>query len=366
MTDLEDRFTAAMQACPVVHWRKREAPASAFAALARACVELDLPTWDGYGGGGPVERLETEVAGLLGKPAAVFFVSGVMAQQAVLRTWADRRGSTRVALPDLAHQLMHEEDGPRLLHGFRFESLTRGRVAPTAAHLRRIPGAAGLGAVQAELPLRHAGCLLPSWDELVGLSEACREVAVPLHVDGARLWESQPFYDRPLAEIAALADSVYVSFYKGLGGHAGAVVVAEEDVVAELRLWRSRMGGTIHRMTPYAVGALVGLRDRLPQMGAYVAWARSLAAALVERGLTVTPSPPHTNSFQVSAAVDPDLVTERLIALMEREGVLPTFPWWPSADVPGHAIGEVAVHEEALGRDPVVVAGWFADLVAPA
>ncbi|MEI5675663.1 MULTISPECIES: threonine aldolase family protein [unclassified Nocardioides] len=361
--DLEARFRAAMLACPVVGWRRREAPASAFAALARASADLGLDRWDGYGAGGPVERLETEVAELLGKPAAVFFVSGVMAQQATLRTWCDRRGSTRVAIPDLAHQLHHEQDGPRLLHGFRFEWLTQGREVPTAARVRALP--AGLGAVQVELPLREAGCLLPSWEELVGVSEACRELAVPLHVDGARLWESQPFWDRPLAEVAGLADSVYVSFYKGLGGLAGAAVATEPDVADELRQWRTRMGGTLYRMTPYAVSALVGLRDRLPEVPSYVERARDLAAALVERGLRVAPDPPHTNTFQVSAEVEPDLVTERLIGLMAREGVLPCFGWSASADVPGHAVAEVAVHEEALRHDPAVVAGWFAELVAP-
>lgn len=358
--DLQARFRDAMGACPVVGWRRRETPASTFAALAGVSEELGLDRWDGYGEGGPVERLEAEVAELLGKPAAVFVVSGVMAQQAVLRTWCDRTGSRRVAIPDLAHQLQHEQDGPRLLHDFRFEWLTRGAVAPSAAGLEAL--GPGLGAVQVELPLRHAGCLLPTWDELTGLSAACRERGVPLHVDGARLWESQPFYDRPLAEIAGLADSVYVSFYKGLGGLAGAAVAADEDVVAEVRRWRARMGGTIYRMTPYAVAALAGLRDRRPLMGEYVAWARALAAALVERGLSVRPDPPHTNTFQVSAVVDPDLVTQRLIDLMAAEGVLPCFPWWPSADAPGVAIGEIAVHEEALRHDPERVADWFAAL----
>ncbi len=349
--------------CPVVGWRRRETPAETFAALARASAELGLDRWDGYGAGGPVERLEAEVAALLGKPAAVFFVSGGMAQQAALRTWCDRRGSTRVALPDLSHQLRHEQDGPRLLQGFRFEWLTQGREAPTAEHVRALP--TGLGAVQVELPLREAGCLLPSWDELVGVSQACRDLGVPLHFDGARLWEAQPYWDRPLAEIAGLADSVYVSFYKGLGGLAGAAVVAEADVADELRLWRTRMGGTLYRMTPYAVGALVGLRDRLPEMAAVAGWARDLAAALVGRGLRVTPDPPHTATFQVAAEVEPDLVTERLIELMAREGVLPCFPFSASADVPGFAFTEVAVHEEALRHDPEVVAGWFAELVAP-
>ena len=60
-------------------------------------------TWDRYGEGGPVAALEVQVAGLLGKPAAVMFPSGIMAQQSVLRVWSDRQGSRRIAVPGLSH-----------------------------------------------------------------------------------------------------------------------------------------------------------------------------------------------------------------------------------------------------------------------
>ena len=80
-----------------------------------------------------------------------------------------------------------------------------GRDLPTVADLERLGG--GLAAVLLELPLRDAGCLLPEWDDLVALTTKARELGVAVHVDGARIWESQPFYDRPLDEIAALADT---------------------------------------------------------------------------------------------------------------------------------------------------------------
>ena len=300
---------------------------------------------------------------MLGKPSAVFFVSGVMAQQATLRVWCERRRSQRVAIPDLAHHLRHETDGPRLLQGFRFETLTNGWETATADGLRALPGVTDLGAVQLELPLREAGCLLPSWEELSAFSEAARELGVPLHVDGARLWESQPFYDRPLAEIAGLADSVYVSFYKGLRAMAGAAVVCDDGVAAELRAWRQRMGGTLFGMTPYAVSALVGLRDELPLIGDAVAWARALADELVDRGLRLQPAPPHTNTFLVFADGDPEAITERVAEFMEKEGVVPSGAWG-SAQAPGVAMTEVTIHGAALDKDPATVAGWYADLVS--
>jgi threonine aldolase len=360
VTELEDRIRAAALGCLRSAVRDvRVSPADTLTALGVACAELGIDEWDRYGDGGAVTRLEEEVAELLGKPAAVFFVSGVMGQQAALRTWCERTGSRRVAIPDRSHLLVHEDDGPRLLHDFRFEHLTVGRRTATAADLRAVPS--GLGAALVELPLRDAGCALPSWEELTELSAAARELGVPLHVDGARLWESQPHYDRPLAALAALADSVYVSFYKGLGGPAGAAVATDRDVADELRTWRRRMGGTLFRMTPYAVAALVGLRDLLPRMGEYAAWARAFAAELTAAGFRVTPDPPHTNTFLVFAEADVDAVNERLAAFMERELLMPSSPWRGS-DVPGIAVTEMAVQSATLAFEPAAVAAWWRGL----
>jgi threonine aldolase len=306
-----------------------------------------------------VARIEREVAELLGKPAAAFFPSGIMAQQAALRVWCDRTGSKRVAIPDLSHLLEHEDDGPRRLHGFEFEHLTTGRVTATADDLRRL--SPGLGAALVELPLRDAGCLLPSWDDLVALSTAARELGVPLHADGARIWESQAHYDRPLAEIAAQVDSIYVSFYKGLEALSGAALAGPEDVVEEARRWRKRMGGTLFHLTPYAVSALAGLRDRLPRMGEYAAWARRLATELTAVGLRVTPDPPHTNTLLVFAEGDPGKITEQVIGFMEREKTQPCGGWY-ATPVPGFAMTEVAVHDAALDHDPTRVAAWFAEV----
>jgi threonine aldolase len=72
-----------------------------------------------------------------------------------------------------------------------------------------------------ELPQREIGGLLPEWDDLVAQAAWTRERGIALHLDGARLWEAAPFYERSYAEIAGLFDSVYVSFYKGLGALAG-------------------------------------------------------------------------------------------------------------------------------------------------
>ncbi len=306
-----------------------------------------------------MEQVEAELVGLFGVGAAAFFPSGTMAQQCALRVWCDRAGTTRVAIPDLSHLLVHESDGPRLLHGFRFEHLTTGRRTATAADLAAIPGT--LAAVMVELPLRDAGCLLPEWDDLVALSAAARERGAAFHVDGARVWESQPFYDRSYAEIAAVADTMYVSFYKGLGGIAGAALLGPEDVVAEARLWRQRMGGTLFHVTAEAVSALAGLRD-LPRFADHLAWARALGAELPAHGITPHPAPPQIPTFQVFATGDAEQVNERVIAVMAREDLQLTGLWHPAAE-PGRVTTELACSASVLAHDPARIASLLGEVV---
>lgn len=323
-------------------------PVSAQDELRSIIAELDRSddaTWDRYGDGGPVAALENQVAALLGKPAAVMFPSGTMAQQSVLRVWCDRQGSRRIAIPGLSHLLHHEQDGPRLLNDFEWALLTTGvttgGVVPTVDHLAAIPG--GLGAALLELPLRDGGYLLPSWEELEAFSLACSDRGVPLHLDGARIWESAPHLGHSPAEIAALADTVYVSFYKGLRGLAGAVVAGPEEVIAEVRLWRSRHGGTLFTMLPYAVSALRGLRDELPRMAEYHERALQMADLLAAKGIRTFPQHPHCNAFRLFVEAPGDVVTERVVAVMEREHLAVTPQWGDSEDVPGWSWTEFTV-----------------------
>jgi threonine aldolase len=211
--------------------------------------------------------------------------------------------------------------------------------------------------VLVELPLREAGCLLPTWDELMAVTKACREKGAKLHVDGARIWESQKWFGRTLPEIAALADSLYVSFYKGLGGLAGAALLGPADFIAEARLWRRRLGGTITRMTAEAVSALVGLRDQLPILGDTVEWARAFAAGLPPH-VTTAPGVPQVNQFLMYAAGDADAVNERVLALIGEHQI--GLPGWKKAEEPGRITAEITVTGAALGLDPTAMAALVA------
>ncbi|MCH8611699.1 threonine aldolase family protein [Arsenicicoccus dermatophilus] len=353
---LDERVAAARAACTDALPRPRTTMAEELRALA-ALPEADSGDQDVYGDGGPVAELERRVAQLLGTDTAVFFLSGIMAQQAALRTWCDRTGSRRVALPDLSHLLVHEEDGPRLLHDLEVVHLTTGARTPTADDVRAVPG--HVAAVLVEVPLRDGGYLVPDLDELRMLSAACRERSIALHLDGARLWEAAAGLGCEPSDLARTAHSTYVSFYKGLGGMAGAAVGCDEDAADELRLWRRRLGGTIFTAYPLALAALHGLDTLLPRMGELHAYAKDLAVALDERGLLTRPQDVRSLAFRAWVPGSPDEVRERAAAVMEETKVVVP-DRWRAADVPGWSWTEITVTAH-LATHPVAQA---ADLLA--
>jgi threonine aldolase len=309
---------------------------------------------DEYGEGGSVAILEAEVRDLLGKPAAVFMPSGTMAQQIALRIHADRRGRPVVAFHPTCHLELHEDKAYERLHGLVGRTLGNGRELLTLADIEGVREP--LAALVLELPQREIGGRLPAWDDLVAQVACARERGAAVHLDGARLWESGPFYDRPLSDIAALFDTVYVSFYKGLGGLAGSMLLGEEDVIAEARLWRRRHGGTLYRLWPYAAAGLAGLRLRLPRMGAYVGHARAIAAELAEDdGVLVVPDPPQTPMMHVHLRTTEAAVTAG-IRRMATEQRLWTWGGSSPTDTPGYRRIELTVGDSTLTFGPAEVA----------
>ncbi|MFD9127063.1 threonine aldolase family protein [Kitasatospora sp. NPDC059571] len=301
-------------------------------------------------GDGVVRALEEQVATLLGLPDAAFFPTGTMAQQVALRYWADRSGSRVVAMHPLAHPEVHERRALMRLTGLSTVWPTGEPRLPTPEELRSCEE--HFGTLTVELPLRDAGFVLPTWDELAATLAAARELGARVHLDGARLWESTVHLGRTLPEICALADSVYVSCYKTLGGLSGALLAGDEAFVREARVWRHRYGGQLFQQWPAAVTALAGIRHELPRLEQYVTHAKAVAAALAEiPGARVSPDPPHTHQFRLWLPHDAEALAGAGLRLAEEQG-LALFGFWSPVGVPGQAMTEVTVAGPALEWSP--------------
>lgn len=316
---------------------------------------------DHYGAGGVVAELESTVAELLGKPAAVFLPSGIMAQQAALRVHADRTGRRTVLHHPTSHLALHEDGAlERVQH-------LQGRTVGDATRLLALADLEAVAEVPAalllELPQREIGGPLPAWDDLLAQVAWARDRGAAVHCDGARLWEASAGYDRSPAELAALFDTVYVSFYKGIGALPGCCLAGEPDVVAEVREWRKRLGGTLYGMWPAAASALGLLRRRLPLMPTYLAHTRAIAAALADvDGVTVVPDPPQTPMLHALLDVSGDALEANIRRVAETRGVWTFRGAMPTADPRVQRV-ELSIGDATLRLPPEEVAAVFAALV---
>jgi threonine aldolase len=322
-----------------------------FALLAESPL-VDLPP-DSYGEGEAINSLEREVAALVGKEAGVFVMKGMIAQMAALRVWTDRSGARTVALHPRSHFDLDEGNAYERLHSL--QGIRIGAYQPFL--LSDLEGVAEkLGVVTVELPLRRAGFRLLEWSELSAISDWCRERNVPLHFDGARLWQCGSFYEHDYSEIAALADSVYVSFYKDLGALAGCVLAGPADFIRECKVWQMRHGGNLFTAFPYVLAAQEGLREHLPRMGAYYARAQELAACIEAiPGVHIAPSPPHTNAFQIYLPGQREALEQAALEVAQSAGVW-LFGGLSETALPDVAMGEIQIGNAAkdLANEEVV------------
>lgn len=355
---MPDPSGAAIKAA-CTHWLSQHVPVPVgerlrgLASSPHAALEPDV-----YGKGGAVAVLEARTAELLGKPAAVFVAKGMTAQLCSLRAHIEARGTTDVAIHPQSHLDVDEAGAIERVGGAA--AIRLGRYRPFGvAELQAVTDR--LAAVVIELPLRRSGYLLPPLGELKAISAHCRDHRIPLHFDGARLWEAAAAYGVPLADLAALADSVYVSFYKGLGGLGGAMLLGSEAHIAALAPWKTRYGGSHFTSYPQAISALEGLDRHLPRMDHYAARARSLAQTLDGTiAARVHPLPPQGNAFQLLLKGSPAQLAESNLAFASQHKVW-LFNAFVEAPTDGQSVGEVVIGNAADHFDDDAAWNWLAE-----
>lgn len=279
-------------------------PAETLSKLSEDCEALNIDKHDVYGdfngssSSSSLRKFEEEVAHYLGKEDAVFLPSGVMAQMIVLAI-ARSAGRSSFACHHTSHLLLHEQNSfdellkmhAVVVGGGEKEELVRDalRFDAAVAAVAAAPSPDDVGVLFLECPHREVGGRLTPLEEVARLSRWCAERGVHFHMDGARLWEALPTYTAASSSegnavhaFTGLFDSLYVSFYKGLGGLAGAMLLGSRDYVRTARLWLRRFGGNVFTQLPTQVAAWAGFRANRDAFTARRDRLREVVAAVVQ------------------------------------------------------------------------------------
>lgn len=273
-----------------------------------------------YGKGKVIDDFQEKMAKYLGKESAVFFPSGTMAQQIALRIWCDQKGMNKVAYHPLSHLEIHEEDGLKKLHHIEtFLLADKERVI----QLEDVVGLKeDIACLLLELPQREIGGQLPDYKTLEDISAYCKEKGIKLHLDGARLFEILPYYQKSAAEVCALFDSVYVSFYKGIGAIAGAILAGDHAFTQESKIWKRRHGGDLISLYPYILSADYYYEQRVGKMNQYYDGAKELAQYYNQcDGVSTKPVEPVSNMFHVHFEAPKEEMELILATIYEETGI---------------------------------------------
>lgn len=317
------------------------------------------PHWnkDHYGSGEHIRRFEDRVAQLLGKPAAIFMPSGTMAQQIALRIWSDRTGNRSIGMHPSCHLHVHEENACKELH--QLDPVLIGDVRQPISFKDIQDIDKEMSAVVIELPQRHNGGLLTPWHELEETRHWADATSTKLHLDGARLWETESWYRKSVAETSALFDSVYVSFYKGIGGIGGAALAGSAELITEARIWLRRHGGNLIHLFPYVVAAEHGLETRLPKMPLYFKKAQEIAKTVSSCSeIFLTNAELHTNMMHLHFSQSPEKVVAAALKASERTGIWLLGSLWTSTGF-ARPIFELYVGDAALEVEQTEIERYF-------
>jgi threonine aldolase len=249
-------------------------------------------------------RLEERVAALLGKEDALFFPSGVMANQAAI--WIHAPRGTEVLLDVDAHIVHSEIAATAVMSGAQVLTVVPTGLVMSAADLRRAfrPRSRYYPApslVCVENTHNGAGGKITDISELRAIRAAAAEQGLPVHMDGARLWNASIATGLPLSEIADEADTVMVAFSKGLGAPVGAALAGSRKAMEVAWTARKLFGGAMRQSGIIAAGALYGVEHHIERLGDDHDNARALAR-IIEGAGGATVVPPDTNIVMIDLA----------------------------------------------------------------
>ncbi|MDR2027937.1 MAG: threonine aldolase [Treponema sp.] len=236
---------------------------------------------DVYGDDPTVNRLERLGAEMLGKEGAVFVPSGTFGNQLALFTWCKR--GTEVILGEECHIIQHEAGAASIIAGVQTRPIPApdGVLSPAALRQR-------LRRADLHFPATSLICLenahslgrVVSPEAMDGVRAEADAWGLPVHLDGARIFNAAAALGIGAGEIAARADSVMCCLSKGLCAPVGSLLAGPRDFVEAARYKRKIMGGGMRQAGILAAAGIIALQEQTGRLAGDHDRAKELARGL--------------------------------------------------------------------------------------
>ena len=295
------------------------------AAMAAAEVGDDV-----YGDDPTVNDLEERAAEVFDKEAALFVPSGCMGNQIAIKVHTDP--GNEIIAEDRSHVYLNEMASSAVISSV----LTR----PVRSEDRS--GQLQWSEIESVLNTEHdyhgaktdliclenshnmAGGTVMTAEHCKDLCDRAHALGVPVHLDGARIFNAAVALDATVADLARYCDSVQFCLSKGLGAPVGSMLVGTKTFIAEGRAWRKRLGGGMRQVGILAAAGLIALEESPKRLHEDHTNARRLAEGLAEiDGISIDPESVVTNIviFDISAT---GLSQSDICDRLKQHGVLAT------------------------------------------
>lgn len=280
---------------------------------------------DVYGEDPTVNRLQETAAEVLGKEAALFVTSGTLGNQ--LAVVAQARAGEEIILEADSHIFMYEAAAHSAFAGVQTRTLpgVRGQMNPEevqkAIRTFNVHHPRTALICLENTHNRAGGTILPV-EHMRRIREVAQEHGVPVHLDGARLFNAVAASEGKATDFTQYVDTVQVCFSKGLGAPVGSILAGDKETIERAYLWRKRMGGGMRQAGVIAAPALIALTKMVDRLAEDHANAKTLAKGLAEiDGIEIDLATVETNIVIINVKNSGKSELEFLDAL-KKEGVL--------------------------------------------
>lgn len=271
-----------------------------------------------------VRRLEGLAAGMLGKEDALFVTSGTQGNQIAVLTHCVP--GNEILLEEDSHIFYYEGGAVSAFAGVQTRTIKGQRGAMDSklveAAIRgediHVPET---GLICLENTHNRAGGAIVPIDNMESIYNVASNYNVPIHLDGARLFNAAVALNKPLTDFTKFTTTVQVCLSKGLGAPVGSIIAGDKQFIKKARKWRKRLGGGLRQVGLIAAPALVALTQMVDRLSIDHDNAKRLAAGIGSiKGLEVV-NEVDTNIVLIDVAKK-GLTAEEYIRLLKEQGIL--------------------------------------------